>query len=173
MDCKIALSDIITWGLTILGFAIAICQFRSQMTKDRENRVKENKTTWFLNVIVLPHLEGLHKFYKELSENVQSESKELDNYTTREHKVFLEQKGKTINSLKNDISDYFDFLNPLIISHSNSLGKEIQQIKNDLEDDIAKFFDTEDRSLDLISIKINNNKQQLLQALNRELSVNK
>ena len=108
-----------------------------------------------------------------MSKNVQSESKELDNYTTREHKVFLEQKGKTINSLKNDISDYFDFLNPLIISHSNSLGKEIQQIKNDLEDDIAKFFDTEDRSLDLISIKINNNKQQLLQALNRELSVNK
>ena len=171
-NTDISLADCITWGITILGFIIAICQFVKQMNKDRENRVIENKTTWFLNVIVLPHLDKIHEFYKDLNTLALSKRQSLDESRNSPHTTFIEQKATAQREIKKDIVNFFDFLNPLISSHSNALGLEIQKIKNELEDLVIKFLDEENVQTEILPININNNKQKLLQKLNGELSLN-
>lgn len=171
-ECKISLADCITWVLTIAGFAIAIWQFISQMNKDRENRSKENKTTWFLNVIVLPHLDKLHNFYKDLYESLVAKKEILDQYRTGNHNDFIEQRANIQQEIKKEVAEFFDFLNPLISSYSRQLGLNIQEIKNDLQDMVTRFLEEENGQLGLISIKIIENKLKLLQKLNTELSIN-
>lgn len=171
-ECKISLADCITWVLTIAGFAIAIYQFVSQMNKDRENRNKENKTTWFLNVIVLPHLDRLHKFYNDLYESLVRKRSILDKYRTGNHNDYIEQRANVQREIKNEVAEFFDFLNPLISSYSRQLGLRIQGIKNNLQDELTRFLEEENGQLSLISINIINNKQKLLQELNSELSIN-
>lgn len=171
-ECKISLADCITWVLTVAGFAIAIWQFISQMKKDRENRNKENKTTWFLNVIVLPHLDKLHNFYKDLHESLVEKKGVLDQYRTRNHNDYIDQRGNLQREIKNEVAEFFDFLNPLISSYSNQLGINIQDIKNDLQDLATRFLEEENGQLDLVSINLLANKQKLLHALNSELSIN-
>lgn len=172
-ECKISLADCLTWLFTILGFAIAIYQFKRQMDKERENRNRENKTTWFLNVIVYPHLDMLHNFYKKLDSSISSKKDRLDQYRTgtHTHAEFIEQRASAQSEIKKEIADFFDFLTPLISSYSKQLGLNIQSIKNNLVDDITKFLEEEDGQLNLISIKIVQNKQNLLQKLHAELSV--
>lgn len=172
-ELKLSLADCITWGLTIAGFVIAIWQFNKQMNKDRENRIKENKTTWFLNVIVLPHLTMLHDFYNGLSDSVSKKKEDLDKYRLGSHADFIVKRGETQRDAKKEISVFFDFLNPLISSHSKSLSKEIQTVKNDLEDIVTNFLEEEHGELSLVSMKIGNNKQTLLQKLNSELSLDR
>lgn len=171
-ECKVSLADCITWGLTIAGFAIAIWQFISQMRKDRENRNKEQKTTWFLNVIVLPHLDKLHTFYKDLYKSLVAKKEELDQYRTGNHNDFIEQRANLQREIKTEVADFFDFLNPLISSYSRQLGLNIQKIKNDLQDITTRFLEEENGQLSLVSINIIDNKQELLQKLNSELSIN-
>lgn len=169
-DVKITLADCITWVLTITGFCIAIYQFISQMNKDRENRKKENKTTWFLNVIVFPHLNILHEFYKNLCESIENKKGQLDQLRTLPHDKFIEHRANAQNEIKKEIAKFFDFLSPLISSYSNSLGLEILAIKNELEDKLTEFLENE--QLYVASDIIIKNKQKLLQKLNSELSLN-
>lgn len=171
-EWKVSLADCITWVLTIGGFAIAIWQFVSQMKKDRENRKKENKTTWFLNVIVLPHLDRLHKFYKDINESIGNKKGILDQYRTGNHNDYIEQRANLQREIKNEVAEFFDFLNPLISSYSNQLGLNIQEIKNDLQDIATRFLEEENGQLGLVSINLLANKQRLLHELNSELSIN-
>ncbi len=171
MDCEIRLADVISWGLTMVGFGVALWQFSSQMKKDRENRRTKNKTTWFLNVIVLPHLDRLHEFYQGLITSI-SNKKETLKGNTMLHDEFIEQRAKMQNEIKKEISDFFDFLSPLVCSYSKDLGKDLLEIKNNLQDDLTKFLEQEDSQLNIVSIKILENKQKLLQILNKELSLN-
>lgn len=171
-DAKITLADCITWVLTIAGFCIAIYQFIRQMSKDRENRKMENKTTWFLNVIVFPHLDKLHEFYKNLEKSIGNKKDQLDQYRTRNHNEFVEYRANAQNEIKKEIAEFFDFLNPLISSYSSSLGLDIQAIKNELQDNLTRFLEEENGQLSIVSIKIIQNKQKLLQKLNTELSLN-
>lgn len=170
--CEISLADTITWLLTIVGFAIAISQFVSQMNKDRENRNKENKTTWFLNVIVLPQLNRLHDFYKDIYDHLVDKKSTLDQYRTGNHNDYIEKRASLQREIKTEITDFFDFLNPLISSYSHQLGLNIQDIKNNLQDELTRFLEEEHGQLGLISIKIAKSKQDLLQILNSELSIN-
>lgn len=171
MDCEIRLADVISWGLTVVGFIVAIWQFISQMKKDRENRNKENKTTWFLNVIVLPQLDRLHKFYQELIKSISTKKETLKGNTML-HDEFIEQRAKMQNEIKREISEFFDFLSPLVCSYSKDLGKDLLEVKNNLQDDLTKFLEQEDSQLNTASIKISESKQKLLQILNKELSLN-
>lgn len=172
-ELKISLADCITWVLTITGFVIAICQFNKQMNKDRENRNKENKTTWFLNVVVLPHLENIHTFYKNLSSTLSNKKRDLDEYRRGNHQEFIEKRAEAQSAVKHEIDDFFDFLNPLISSYSNYLGIDIQTVKNNLEDIVTKFLEEEQGELSLVSISISNNKLDLLRKLNSEMSIDK
>ena len=171
MDCEIRLADVISWGLTVVGFIVAIWQFTSQMKKDRENRKNENKTTWFLNVIVLPHLDRLHEFYQGLITSISTKKETLKGNTML-HDKFIEQRAKMQNEIKREISDFFDFLSPLVCSYSKDLGKDLLEVKNNLQDDLTKFLEQEDSQLNTVSIKISESKQKLLQILNKELSLN-
>lgn len=171
MDCEIRLADVISWGLTVVVFFGAVWQFARQMEKDRENRKKENKTTWFLNVIVLPHLDRLNEFYQGLIKSISTKKETLKGNTML-HDKFIEQRAKMQNEIKREISEFFDFLSPLVCSYSKDLGKDLLDVKNNLQDDLTKFLEQEDSQLNTVSIKISENKQKLLQILNKELSLN-
>lgn len=84
----------------------------------------------------------------------------------------IEQRAKLQNEIKKEISVFFDFLNPLVCSYSKDLGKDLLEVKNNLQDDLTKFLEQEDSQLNTVSIKISENKQKLLQILNKELSLN-
>ena len=173
MDCEIRLADVISWLLTMIGFIVAVWQFIGQMKKDRENRQKENKTTWFLDVIVLPHLDRLHEFYQKLIMSISDKKEVLNsNKNSMTHDKFIEQRAKMQSEIKKEISVFFDFLSPLVCSCSKDLGTDLLMVKNNLQDDLTKFLEREDSQLSIIPIKILENKQELLQILNRELSLN-
>ena len=173
MDCGIRWADVISWFLTVVGFGVAIWQFSSQMKKDRDNRKKENKTTWFLNVIVLPHLDRLHEFYEKLIISISCKKETLNSKKdSMADDELIEQRAKLQNEIKKEISVFFDFLNPLVCSYSKDLGKDLLEVKNNLQDDLTKYLEQEDSQLNTVSIKISENKQKLLQILNKELSLN-
>ena len=176
-DWTISISDIISYILTILGFGIAIWQFNHQISKDRDNRNKECKTTWFLNVIVLPHIENINSFYKNLLDEINTVTEELIKIKNSPHNDYLEKRTELCAKQKMYISDFFEFLYPLISSYSFELGKEVMKIKYDLEDSITKYLEKDTHSLNdnehrLIRVYITSNKQELLKTLYSELSVN-
>ena len=182
MNCEIDLKDIIGWLLTVTGFGVGIWQFIVQMKKDREklaselrnnreNRERENKTTWFLNVIVLPHLPSIHKFYNKISEVLIDQKRGLKDCVKDSHENFIEKRAQAQNVVKKEICKFYDFLNPLVSSYSNQLGAKLIEVKNNLEDLCTSFLEDESGNENITLIELMNNKQYLLKILNAEMSI--
>lgn len=172
-EWTISFSDI----LTILGFIIAIWQFNRQISKDRDNRYKECKTNWFLNVIVLPHIDNINSFYKNLLDEINTVTEELIEIKNLPHNDYIEKRTELCAKQKKEIATFFDFLNHLINSYSSVLGKQVMDIRFNLEDSITKYIEKDIHSINdnghrLIRVNITDNKQELLKTLYSELSVN-
>lgn len=72
---SISIQKDISFGdlLAAVSIFLAVYQFRKQMIASRKDHEREQKESWFLNVIVLPLLPAFKEFYDGLVDNVKEQ----------------------------------------------------------------------------------------------------
>lgn len=162
----------ITFGdiLTIVGFGLAIWQFRKQMKVSREANDAAQRETWFLNVIVLPQLNPINEFYKALIQLVieqQGKIKDLYISSANTPKEFNVKLANIKNECKEKINTFYDHIIVLVKSYDMQLGLSISDEIMNLEDICTSLLD--DFSIpakEKIRRNILNNKQKIISLLN-------
>lgn len=78
---SISIQKDISFGdlLAAVSIFLAVYQFRKQMIASRKDHEREQKESWFLNVIVLPLLPEFKKFYDGLVDNVKEQRGRINN----------------------------------------------------------------------------------------------
>lgn len=145
--CSLTLNEILTLVLTIVGVWVAICQFRNEMRKNRNETInaineqkKERKRDWLLNVIIHPQIEEINLFYKEFIEKVCNDVNELR--VDRKKRVQVLAKQARINADRQEqIHAFFDHLDPLIQPFDEKLSGKINDQVMDLEDMTSKLIE--------------------------------
>lgn len=173
----ISFADYLTIGgllLTAIGLIIALCQFSRQMKYSRESALKNQKENWYLSVIVTPQLDVIDKFYKtfiKIMENARLDITEAeDSMSNKEWKIKLAQKK---NLTKATINETLDHLTALVRSYDIVLANEISNKVMELEDICTNILDhCESNDINSIRKMILENKQHLINVLNKGLTVN-
>lgn len=129
----LSFNEIITLLLAIISVVVAIYQFRKQMYKNREEQRIANKENWFLSVIVLPQIEGVNIFYKELIDDVFEDILELQSVPNDDIVLLSEKQAVR----KEQINSFFDHLQSLIRSFDSSLSRKITSEVENLEDEVT------------------------------------
>ena len=170
---QISIGDLIA----LSGFAFAIYQFKKQMKMAREDKEKAQRTEWFLNVIVLPHLRGLHNFYYDLIDEIKSSCDALNRIDRANlgEEAFAVELAERKNLASKLITSYFDELEPLVRSYDNILGNQIAEAAMSLQDICSKTVSHYNQHEDGGDIKIEllAHKQRVLSILGNVMSVNK
>lgn len=129
----LSFNEILTLLLTAAGIIIAICQFITQMNKNRKENEYTNKRNWYVSVIVIPQIESINIFYNNLINNLINSINNLNNKD-----LVLLSKLQADN--KDDINAFFDHLQSLVKSYDINISKKISDKVLDLEDCTTKFL---------------------------------
>lgn len=129
----LSFNEIITLFLAIIGVIVAIYQFRKQMIKNREEQRTANRENWFLSVIVLPQIDGINSFYKELIDDIFNDASELKLVANVDFTLLSEKQAVR----KEQINAFFDHLQSLIRSYDFSLARKIANEVENLEDEVT------------------------------------
>lgn len=172
LEYKISIGDIIA----LLAFAFAIYQFRKQLAIAREDRSLHQREEWFLQVIVLPHLENIDEFYSNLIEVMGNECDGLRNLNVEllSPEEVAAHKANAILENQSLINKFFDELEPLVRAYDNNLGQSVADLTLELQDKCAVILDdcNNNERVDNIRSVLLHHKQNLLALLGRAMSLN-
>lgn len=145
--CSFTLNEILTLLLTVGAFAVAICQFRNEMKKNRQEAVEvikaqkeERRREWLLSVIIHPQIEAINHFYKEFIDKVCDDVYRL----RRERRVqgmWLAMQARINADRQEQIHAFFDHLDPLIQPFDEQLSEKIKDEVMELEDMTLKLIE--------------------------------
>lgn len=161
----------ITMGdlITLIGICIAIWQFRKQMIETRNTTTKNNKLNWFLNVIVLPQLNPINDFYKELITIIIADKSLLNEKRDEcDETDFMVELAAVKQSRKTKINDFYDHFVSLIKSYNTEMARNVSAEIMELEDIVTALLD-DSNSLNEEKIRrdILQNKQRIIGLLNQ------
>ena len=128
--CQLSLGELLTILVAIGAAWIAIVQYKSS-----------KKDTWFLNVIVLPQLEPLKKYYLELLDNLKKDKNNINENRKSAHDAFIEYLAVLKQQRKDGINDNFDHIVALVRSYDKKIGDKVSTVVMDLEDDYVAILD--------------------------------
>lgn len=172
LEYKISIGDVIA----LLAFAFAIYQFRKQLAIAREDRELHQREEWFLQVIVLPHLENIDEFYSDLINEVSNECGGLRNLNTTilRQEDIVAHKANAIRDNQVMINKFFDELEPLVRAYDNNLGQSVADLTLELHDECSDILDdyTNNERVENIRSILLHHKQRLLSLLGRAMSLN-
>lgn len=172
LEYKISVGDIIA----LLAFAFAIYQFRKQLALAREDRLLHQREEWFLQVIVLPHLEHIDNFYSKLIDDLGDACTGLRNVETAllRPEDFAAHRANAIQENQKYINKFFDELEPLVRAYDNNLGQRVANLTLELQDICGDILDNynDDERVDNRRSVLLHNKQYLLSLLGRAMSLN-
>lgn len=163
-EWKVTVGD----ALTLLGIIIAIVEYGISSHKTRKQSLSSQKETWFLNVIVLPQLEGINKFYQGLLSDIEADKPVVAGYKQDNYKQCTLKVAELKQQRKKKINDFFDHVGALVMSYNEVLGREVNAIVMALEDIYVKAIDcyVKDENVDNIRAEVLQNKQHLIAKLN-------
>lgn len=141
-DLTISLGEVIEYFLTVVGFIVAICQYQSSKKEERNLQNKNQKETWFLNVIVLPQLENINKFYSDLLFHINEDKIQIDAWKLENHMEFIISLSKLKSKRKQEINDFYDHIIALVNSYDIQLGEKMNVVVMGLEDDYVQLLDS-------------------------------
>ena len=172
LEYKISVGDIIA----LLAFAFAIYQFRKQLALAREDRLLHQREEWFLQVIVLPHLEHIDAFYSSLIDDLGVACNGLRTVETEllRPEDFAAHRANAIQDNQTFINKFFDELEPLVRAYDNNLGQGVADLTLELQDIFGDILDNynDDERVDNRRSVLLHNKQNLLSLLGRAMSLN-
>lgn len=128
----ISLNDILTLAIAGLGVFVAIWQFREQMNKNRELQAEANKNNWYLSVIVIPQIQLINDFYRNLIDEL------LMNMSNPISDLIV---LATLQSQRKDqINAFFEHLLSLVSSYDQTLSNDLSSKVQNLEDEVTRFL---------------------------------
>lgn len=166
-EWKVTVGDV----LTFLGIAIAIYEYWRNSKESREQALSSQKETWFLNVIVLPQLDSINKFYQDLIIRIVDDKGIVECFRKEDFDQCLVDVAGLKKQRKDEINDFFDHIVALVMSYDENLGRDINDIVMALEDIYVKAIDgyVKDEKVDNIRAQFLQHKQQLIAKLNTGL----
>lgn len=172
LEYKISVGDIIA----LLAFAFAVYQFKKQLAIAREDREVHQREEWFLQVIVLPHLKDIDKFYSDLITEMKNECDGLRNLNEEllRPEEITAIKANAIRDNQTMINKFFDELEPLVRAYDNNIGQSVADLTLALHDECTEILDdySNDDRVDNIRSVLLSNKQRLLSLLGMAMSLN-
>ena len=166
-EWKVTVGDV----LTFLGIAIAIYEYWRNSKESREQALSSQKETWFLNVIVLPQLDSINKFYQDLIIGIVDDKGIVEGFRKEDFDQCLVDVAGLMKQRKDEINGFFDHIVALVMSYDENLGRDINDIVMALEDIYVKAIDgyVKDENVDNIRAQFLQHKQQLIAKLNTGL----
>lgn len=159
--------------LTILGLSFAIYQFIKQMKESRRVSKNVQRENWFLNVIVLPQLDSINEFYKDVIQDITEKRNNIKRLSTS-HGItpatFYLELAKSQNDCKYKINDFYDHIIVLVKSYDLGLGTKISDEIMALEDTCTTLIgEYSEANSEKIRRNILANKQKIISILNTGL----
>ncbi len=173
---SISIQKDISFGdlLAAVSIFLAVYQFRKQMIASRKDHEREQKESWFLNVIVLPLLPAFKEFYDGLVDNVKEQRGRINNTPPgRDNENRLELIGKIEDENGSTIMDFYNHVSVLVGSYDESLGAKLMTMMDDLVDicsDLVRRYEDVDNQ-DAISVHILMHEREVISFLNRGMRV--
>lgn len=173
---SISIQKDISFGdlLAAVSIFLAVYQFRKQMIASRKDHEREQKESWFLNVIVLPLLPGFKEFYDGLVDNVKEQRGRINNTPPgHDNENRLELIGKIEDENGSSIMDFYNHVSVLVGSYDESLGAKLMTMMDDLVDicsDLVRRYEDVDNQ-DAISVHILRHEREVISFLNRGMRV--
>lgn len=166
-EWKVTVGDV----LTFLGIAIAIYEYWRNSKESRIQALSSQKETWFLNVIVLPQLDSINKFYQDLIIRIVDDKGIVEGFRKEDYDQCLVDVAGLKQQRKDEINGFFDHIVALVMSYDEHLGRDINDIVMALEDIYVKAVDgyVKDEKVDNIRAQFLQHKQQLIAKLNTGL----
>lgn len=166
-EWKVTVGDV----LTLLGIITAIVEYGISSYRSRKQALNNQKETWFLNVIVLPQLEAINKFYQDLIINISNDKDTVISFKKENFKQCNLHVAELKNNRKNSINNFFDHIIALVMSYEENLGREINDIIMALEDIYVQVIDSyvKDEGNENVRSIFLENKQKLIAKLNSGL----
>lgn len=169
---SLSLGEALTIICAIISVWIAIKQFNKTMNETRKLSVITQKETWFLNVIVLPQLEPINDFYKELLNDFEIKKRTIQDISQKlQHQQYLLELAIIKQGGTQSINNFFDQICALVKSYDIQLGATIEGVVMELEDLFVKIIDSYDSGTEINErALILDNKQKLINTLNKGIA---
>ena len=169
---SLSLGEALTIICVIISVWIAIKQFNKSMNETRKLSVITQKETWFLNVIVLPQLEPINDFYKELLNDFEIKKRTIQDISQKlQHQQYLLELAIIKQGGTQSINNFFDQICALVKSYDIQLGATIEGVVMELEDLFVKIIDSYDSGTEINErALILDNKQKLINTLNKGIA---
>lgn len=158
--CQLSLGELLTILVAIGAAWIAIVQYKSS-----------KKDTWFLNVIVLPQLEPLKKYYLELLDDLKKDKNNINENRKSAYDAYIEYLAVLKQQRKDGINDNFDHIVALVRSYDKKIGDKVSTVVMDLEDDYVAILDKYSEGAEVKEREIIlANEQKMLAVLNSAMN---
>lgn len=173
---SISIQKDISFGdlLAAVSIFLAVYQFRKQMIASRNDHEREQKESWFLNVIVLPLLPDFKEFYDDLVDKIKEQRNRINSTSPgHENEDRLLLIGKIEDENGSAIMDFYDHVSVLVGSYDERLGAKLMTKMDDLVDicsDLVRRYEDVDNQ-DAISVQILMHEREVISFLNRGMRV--
>ena len=159
--------------IKIAGIGFAIITFITErfITYFREKR--STKYSWFLKIIVEPHLEEIQEFYLETDKELREACKDLvDKNDTLNDTDYLVLARSYCDNFKDRRINFFNNFVSMISAFDPEISTKVDTIINKLDDDYVTAIDyvNENANPEGLRKEILNNKALLYQTLFKEIS---
>lgn len=160
--------------LAAVSIFLAVYQFRKQMIASRKDHEREQKESWFLNVIVLPLLPEFKKFYDKLVDKIREQRNRINKTLPgHDNENRLELIGRIQDENERYIIEFYNHISVLVGSYDERLGAKIRLMMDDLVDIcsilINQFSEIENQYE--ISVRILSHERGVISILNRGMRV--
>lgn len=144
------------------------------MIASRNDHEREQKESWFLNVIVLPLLPDFKEFYDDLVDKIKEQRNRINSTSPgHENEDRLLLIGKIEDENGSAIMDFYDHVSVLVGSYDERLGAKLMTKMDDLVDicsDLVRRYEDVDNQ-DAISVQILMHEREVISFLNRGMRV--
>lgn len=138
----ISFGDTLTILCTLIGLGIAILQYRHSSRESRVQSQRNQRETWFLQVIVLPQLENINNFYINLLKSLDEDKMAIQKYGKEQcHQDYLNKMAEIQDSRKTEINNFFDHISALVKSYDKCLGGKVEEVVMELEDIYVRILE--------------------------------
>ena len=164
----ISFGDVLTIFCTLLGLGIAIWQYRKSAKEARRQSQRNQRETWFLQVIVLPQLEKINEFYIKILEKLEEDKIKVQSLVEEKNHInYLNEMAGFQEHRKDEINTFFDHISALVKSYDKELGKKVDNVIMELEDIYVRILDNYGNGQDVREREtILDNKEKLISILN-------
>jgi hypothetical protein len=126
---------------TTLGTVVVILLFMVERILSRKEKRGDQKSNWYHNVIVLPHVSLINKFFQEYLKKTNEVFADLQLVINTAPLLLPQSKAVHFNQLKLLINNLDLDFNMLVYHYSLTQYSALNKILSDLQDEVVNVLD--------------------------------